>query len=183
MTAFRYALRSASFATAYLVVYLTCTVLPWFPVPALAVAAVWLTAQTGYGNRRLDVVMLATVAMVGATLNGAGLLLCAVAAIVAVLPALLFAVLMQRQLPGFWQGHGDRFRKPRAALVRLAGIAPLAAATGIVLETVADTGFAAAPAALHFAIGTATLFLAPLAVRATRTHSDGPGRPTLTVVR
>ncbi|GAA1621948.1 hypothetical protein [Actinoplanes couchii] len=174
-----YALRSAAFTAAYLTVFLTSAVLPWFPVPTLAVAAVWLTAQTGYGRRRLDVIMLATAAAVGATLNGASLLMCVVVALIAVLPALLFAVLLQRLLPGYWLGHGDRFRNPRAALARMAVIAPATAAAGAVMETVAGTDHVM----LRFVLGTVAVFLAPLAVRATRTQSDRPGRRRFTVVR
>lgn len=183
MTASRYALRSAAFVAAYLAVFLICAAFPWFPLPALTVAAVWLTAQTVAGRRRLDVIMLATTAMVGATLTGAGLLMCAVVAIIAVVPALLYTVLMERRLPGFWLGHGDRFRRPRTALIQLARIAPLAAAGSVVLAGVADTGLGLGTAALHFVTGTVTLFLAPLAVRATRTRSNRPRRPSLTVVR
>lgn len=183
MTALRYALRSASFAAAYLTIFLTGAVLPWFPVPAITVAAVWLTAQTAFGRRRLDVIMLATAAAVGATLNGSGLLGCLVTAVVATVPALLFAAGMERLLPGYWLGHGDRFRQPRAAVTRLAVLAPVTAAAGVVLQGVADTGLAAGPAAVHFAIGAITLFLAPFTVRAIRTRSDENGRRHLTVVR
>ncbi|HWS34444.1 MAG TPA: hypothetical protein VN408_17095 [Actinoplanes sp.] len=183
MTVLRYALRSASFAAAYLTVFLTGVVLPWFPLPAITVAAVWLTAQTAFGRRRLDVIMLATAAAVGATLDGAGLLGCLVTAVVATIPALLFAVGMQRLLPGYWLGHGDRFRKPRTAAARLAVLAPVTAATGVVLMGVADTGLAAGPAAVHLVIGAITLFAAPFTVRAIRTQSHENGRRHLTVVR
>ncbi len=183
MTASRYVLRSAAFVAAYLVVFLVCATSPWFPVPAVAVAAIWLTAQGRFGQRRFDVIMLATTAAVGATLDGASLLMCAVVAILTVVPALFYAMVMDRRLPGYWLGHGDRFRRPRAALVKLARIAPLTAFTSLVLEGVADTGFDVGPALLRAAALAVVLFLAPLAVRATRTHSDRQGRPTLTVVR
>ncbi|MEV0903118.1 hypothetical protein [Actinoplanes sp. NPDC049802] len=171
----RYALRSAAFAAVFLTAALTLGA-------PLAVAALWLTAQHRYAHRRHDVVMLATAAMVWATLEGAGLLMSAVVAVATVVPALLYAVLLQRWLPGYWLGHGDRFRRPRAALGRLAASAALAAGAAAVLSAVIDTAFSPLTAALFLAGNTAALMLAPLAVRAAR-RSREPRRAALSVVR
>jgi hypothetical protein len=178
----RYALRSAAFAAAYLAAFLAAAATPFSPLPPLAVGAVWLVAQAGYARRRLDVVMLATAAAVAATLEGAGLLMSATVAVWAVVPALVFAMLLERWLPGYWLGHGDRFRRPRAALGPLAGAAGLAAAAGVVLAGVIDTGFDPVTVMFHLTRDTAALTLVTLGVRAVR-RSRSPRRSGLTVVR
>lgn len=178
----RIALRSAVFAAVYLAAFMITAMVPAFPLPPLVVAAVWLTVQTGHVRRRFDVIALTTTAMVAASLEGAGLLLAAAVAVWAVVPALLFAVLMERWLPGYWRGHGDRFRRPRVALVRLAGAAALTAAGSVVLLGVMDTDLAVGSAVLPFVRDTAVLMLAPLAVRAAR-RVRSPRRAGLSVVR
>lgn len=178
----RYVLRSAVFVTVYLAAFLIAPLIPLLPAPPILVAAVWLTAQAGFGLRRFDVIMLSTAAMVGATLQGAGLLMSAAVAVWAVLPALLFAVLLQRWLPGYWLGHGDRFRRRGATLGRLAGAAALASVSGIVLWTVTDSGFDPGAAILVGVRDAVLLMLAPLVVRAAR-RQRAPQRAGLTVVR
>jgi hypothetical protein len=178
----RIALRSAVFAAAYLATLMITAMVPAFPLPPLVVAAVWLTVQTGHVRRRFDVIALTTVAMVAATLEGAGLLLSATVAVWAVVPALGFAVLMERWLPGYWQGHGDRFRRPRVALGRLAAAAALTAGGSVVLLGVIDTDLALASAALPFVRDTAVLMLVPLAVRAVR-RARSPHRARRSGVR
>jgi hypothetical protein len=179
----RYALRSAAFAAAYLVAFLAAAATPYWPLPPLVAGAVWLAAQTGSARRRFDVIMLATAAAVAATLEGAGLLLSATVAVWAVVPALIFAMLLERWLPGYWLGHGDRFRRPRAALGPLAGAAALTATAGVVLIGVIDTA-ALGPvnAVFHLVRDTASLMLVTLAVRLVR-RSRSPRRAGLTVVR
>jgi hypothetical protein len=178
----RYALRSAAFAAAYLAAFLAVAATPFSPLPPLAVGAIWLAAQTGFARRRFDVILLATTAAVAATLEGASLLLSFTVAVWAVVPALVFAMLLERWLPGYRQGHGDRFRRPRAALARLAGAAALAAATGVVLTGVIDTGFDPVTVLVHLVRDAIALTLVTLAVRAVR-RSRSPRRPGLTVVR
>jgi hypothetical protein len=178
----RYALRSAAFAAAYLAASLAAAATPFSPLPPLVVGAVWLTAQTGHVRRRFDVIMLATAAAVAATLEGAGLLMSATVAVWAVVPALVFAMLLERRLPGYWLGHGDRFRRPRAALGALAGAAALAAGAGVVLTGVIDTAFDPVTVMVHLVRDTLVLTLVTLAVRAVR-RSRAPRRSGLTVVR
>jgi hypothetical protein len=178
----RYVLRSAVFVTVYLVVFVFAALIPVLSLTALVAGAVWLTAQAGFGLRRFDVIMLATASMVGATLHGAGLMMSAAVAVWAVLPALLFAVLLDRWLPGYWLGHGDRFRRPSVAFLRLAGAATLTAVSGAVLWTVIDTGFDPGAAVLLAVRDTALLLLAPLAVNTVRRWRS-PRRAGFTVVR
>jgi hypothetical protein len=178
----RYALRSAAFAAAYLAAFLAAAATPFWPLAPLVAGAIWLAAQTGSGRRRFDVIMLATTAAVAATLEGAGLLMSLTVAVWAVVPALVFATLLERWLPGYWRGHGDRFRRPRAALGPLAGAAALTAAAGAVLTGVIDTGSDPVTAMFALARDTAALFLATLTVRVFR-RSRSPHRAGLTVVR
>ncbi|MEV6305891.1 hypothetical protein AB0M02_41210 [Actinoplanes sp. NPDC051861] len=179
-----YAARAAAFATAYVAVFWASAEY-LAPVPALippiAVGALWLVAQTRFAKRRLDVIALATAGAVAATLQGAGLLMCLVVAAGAVAPPLLFAVLLQRWLPGYWLGHGDRFRSTRAALGRLAGAAALAAVTGFALYGLSLSSISVAEALLQLGGVTAVLVLAVLAVRATRRTRNPRGN--LSVVR
>lgn len=178
----RHALQSAAFAAAYLLSFWITALIPAFPLPPLVVAAVWLIVQSGHVPRRFDVIAMATAAMVAATLDGAGMLAAAVVGLWAVPPALLFAVLLERSLPGYWRGHGDRFRRPWAALGRLAGAAAAAAGASLVLRGIIDPGLAPGSAALQFARDTAVLMLVPLAVRTVRRRRS-PQRTTLSVVR
>lgn len=178
----RYVLRSAVFVTVYLAGFLITPLIPVFPLAPLVVGGIWLTAQAGYGLRRFDVIMLATASAVGATVQDAGLLLSLTIAAWAVLPSLLFAVLMDRWLPGYWRGHGDRFRRPATAMLSLAGIAFLTAAAGTVLWAVIDTGNDGLPPPVPFGRDLVMLFLAPLAVNTVR-RLRSPRRAGLTVVR
>jgi hypothetical protein len=179
----RYALRSAAFAAAYLAAFLATAATPVWPLSPLVAGAIWLAAQSGFARRRFDVIMLATVAAVAATLEGAGLLMSATVAVWAVVPALLFAMLLERWLPGYWLGHGDRFRRPHAELGSLAGVAALTAAAGVVLTGVIDsTALGAVNVVFHVVRDTAALMLVTLAVRMVR-RSRSPRRSGLTVVR
>lgn len=178
----RYVLRSAVFVAVFLAGFLITPSIPVFPAAPLVVGAIWLTAQAGHGLRRFDVIMLATAAAVGATFQGAGLFLSLTIAVWAVLPSLLFAVLLDRLLPGYWRGHGDRFRRPGAALLRLAGIAFLTAAAGTVIWAVIDTGSEGLPPPVPFGRDLVMLFLVPLAVNTLR-RLRSPRRAGLTVVR
>jgi hypothetical protein len=178
----RYVLRSAVFVTVYLAGFLITPLIPVFPLAPLVVGGIWLTAQAGFGLRRFDVIMLATATAVGATVQDAGLLMSLAVAVWAVLPALLFAVLLERRLPGYWLAHGDRFRRPAVALLSLAGIAFLAATAGTVIGAVIDTGSDGLPAPVPFARDVVLLFLVPLAVNTVR-RLRSPRRAGLTVVR
>src|SRR5262245_803657 len=123
MSLSRYAARTAGFALLYL---LATVAGRWTEVggvhlawPAAAVGAVWLLAQAPYGRRNLDVIALAvTAALLPAT--STGFLAALAAAVPQVVPALLFAWLSERWLPGFWRGHGDRFRRLGPTVIRLA---------------------------------------------------------------
>ncbi|GIF44965.1 hypothetical protein Axi01nite_92760 [Actinoplanes xinjiangensis] len=178
----RYALRSAMFVTVYLAGFLIAPLVPVFPLAPLVVGGVWLTAQAGYRRRRFDVIMLATATAVGATLQGAGLLLSLAIVGWAVLPSLLFAILLNLWLPGYWRGHGDRFRRPSAAVLPLAGIAVLTAGAGMVIWAVIDVGFEESAVVVPFVRDVIALFLAPFAVNAYR-RLRSPRRSGLTVVR
>lgn len=178
----RYALRSALFVVAYLAAFLIAAVTPFSPLSPLVVGAIWLTAQTGHARRRFDVIMLATVAAVAATLTGAGLLMAATLAISAVVPALVFAVLLERRLPGYWLGHGDRFRHPRVALGPLVGAAALTAAAGGVLSGVIDPAVDPIAVPAYLVRDAVVLTLVTLGVRGAR-RARSPQRSGLTVVR
>ncbi|GIF16810.1 hypothetical protein [Actinoplanes teichomyceticus] len=171
MTVARYAARTAVFAAAYLLVHWVGTLLPGFS--PLAVAAVWLLAQGRWGLRRFDVITLGTVTAVSATVAGAGLLLSLALAATVTLPALLFATLVERRLPGWWQGHGDRFRPRRDRVGRLAAVAALSAAACLVLRAVTATGLSGSGLVLAALCDTATILLLTLAGRALR-RSRGP---------
>ncbi|MEU4427979.1 hypothetical protein AB0F81_45775 [Actinoplanes sp. NPDC024001] len=178
----RYAARTAGFAAAYLVAFWAAGPLGLaLLVPPLVVAAVWLAAQARFGLRRFDVIALATTVMVAASLEGAGLLLAATVGIGAVLPALLFAILLERWLPGYWRGHGDRFRRSRDAVARLAGVAALTAAAGVVLQEVTNPGTGLLQLGVTLLRDTAVLVLLTLATRAVRRTREP--RRGLSVVR
>lgn len=180
----RYAARTAAFAAGYLASFWLAGLLgPAMLLSPVAVGAFWLVAQTRYRLRRFDVIALATTSMVAATLAGAGLLTMVTAGVSAVVPALLFAVLLERGLPGYWLGHGDRFRQQRSTLARLAGAAVLTAVTALVLQEVTDPGAGPLPAGLQLLRDTAVIVLLTLAVRAVRrtrarrTTPTSPRRP------
>lgn len=175
----RYAARTAAFAMVYLVTFWASGPLGLaLLVPPTVVGALWLAAQSRYGLRRFDVIALATTSMVAATLEGANLLAAAVAAVWAVGPALLFAVLLDRWLPGYWLRHGDRFRSSRTSAGRLAGAATLTALAALVLHAVVTPGTEPLLAAVQLVRDTTAIMLLTFAARAVR-------RPhaTLSVVR
>ncbi|WP_229075499.1 hypothetical protein [Actinoplanes sp. DH11] len=181
----RYATTSALFAAGYLAVaYTAAGPLSMSPImlPALAVGALWLLAQAGYGRFRLDVIMLTTAAAVAATLNGAGFLLALTYAVVAAIPAVLFAMAMNRLLPGWWLGHGDRFRARGFVFGRLATASALAAVANAVLLAVVDADTASAGAVFHAARDTLLVMLMVWAARSYRLSKE-PRRGGLSVVR
>lgn len=161
----RYVLRSAVFAVVYLAVFLAAAHMPYLPFAPLTVAALWLITQNRPDRRRLDVIMLATTAMVGATMEGAGLLMCATVAVAEVLPALIFAVVLERWSP--------------PTLPRLAASAALAATASAVLLGLIHTDTAMG-AALDVARDTVLLMLLTLAVRALRRPAPKPAADTKT---
>ncbi|GAA4601830.1 hypothetical protein BJY16_004038 [Actinoplanes octamycinicus] len=179
MTVARHAIRTAAFAAAYLLAFWAGG---YLFLSALPIAALWLLAQTPSGRRRFDLIALATTTAVAATLNGAGPLLSLAVAAAGTLPALLFAVLTERWAPGWWQGHGDRFRSLRHRLSRVAAAAALSAAAAGLLQAVLlpDTPWYAAP--LTTLRDTAAILLVTLAARALR-RSRAPRTPGLTLVR
>jgi hypothetical protein len=175
----RYAARTAAFAAVYLVAFRASGPLGLaLIVPPAVVGALWLAAQSRYALRRFDVIALATVSMVAATLEGADVLTAAAVGVGAVVPALLFAVLLDRWLPGYWLGHGDRFRRTRTAVARLAGAAALTAVTALVLQAVTRPGVEPLLAGLQLVRDTAVIVLLTLATRAVRRP-----RGALSVVR
>ncbi|MDY7084984.1 MAG: hypothetical protein SYR96_07760 [Actinomycetota bacterium] len=192
MSLSRYALRTAGFGALYLLATFAGSTLFW---PAAVVGALWLVAQGRYGRRNLDVIALSVMAVL-APGPGDGLLHAFVQAVPQVVPAVLFAVLFDRWLPGFWLGHGDRFRRRGPAVGRLAGAAGLAGLTGAVLYKVVDTSLGFGDVGYALLRDTVCVLLAVLAVRAVRQmlsrhggpggdgpRGDGPRRPRLTVVK
>ncbi|MEU4695463.1 hypothetical protein [Actinoplanes sp. NPDC023714] len=182
----RYAARSAAFAAAYLVVaWAAAGPLSMSPImlPAVAVAALWLIAQSHYGRYRLDVIMLGTAAAVAATLNGAGLLLSLTYAVVATIPAVLFVMMMNRMLPGYWLGHGDRFRSRGTVLSRFAGASALAAVAGVVLQKVVDPEALTAAGAVGVAVRDTALIMLVVWVSRQYRLAKQPRRGPLSVVR
>lgn len=202
----RYALRTTGFAVLYLLATLGGLAttesaggvrLLW---PAAVAGALWVVAQARYGRRNLDVIALSVVAVL-APGNGDGLLDAFVQAVPQVVPAVLFAWLFDRWLPGYWLGHGDRFRRLGRSLGRLAGAATLAALAGAVLSKVIDAGLSFPEAGYVIVRDATALLLAVLAARGARrlpsirrqagsgndgSGNGGPrsdGRPGLTVVR
>jgi hypothetical protein len=174
VTLSRYALRAAGFAALYLLATLagqaTAVEPGGVPLiwPAAPVAVVWLLAQARYGLRRFDVIALSTVAAAVAVLHHS-FLAALVQAAAQVLPALLFAGLLDRLLPGYWRGHGDRFRRLPVALTRLAMTAAAAGAAGAVLHSVALTiSLSALDAGYLFLRDTTAVLLTVLLVRTAR---------------
>jgi hypothetical protein len=135
-------------------------------LPPIALGAVWLVVQARFDRRRLDLIALGTAGAVGASVNGAGLMLAAVVAICAVVPPLLFVKLLQTWAPGYLPGHGTRFRRSRATVAKLLGASAASAAAGVVITEVASGGTAIAGPALTFLRDTVVIALATLIVRA-----------------
>jgi hypothetical protein len=198
MSMVRYALRTAGFAALYLLATMAGLATPgsnsgvrlfW---PAAVVGALWLVAQARFGRRNLDVIALAVVAVL-APGSGDGLLHSFVQAVPQVVPALLFAWLFDRWLPGYWLGHGDRFRRLGPTLTRLTAAAAVAAGSGAVLYKVVDTGLGFGEAGYVLVRDFSALMLAVLIARAVRQvagrrRGEEPRRPDsrrggLTVVK
>jgi hypothetical protein len=185
----RYAVRSGAFAAAYLVVaWSAAGPLSMSPImlPAVVLAALWLVAQHRFGMFRFDVIMLATAAAVAATLNGSGLLLSLTYAMVATIPAVLFVMMLNRTLPGYWLGHGRRSRN--VVLTRLAGSAAVAAMAGVVLAAVVDPDAMTAAGSVWILLrDTALIMLAVWVSRQYRLSKEPDGGGTrkggLSVVR
>ncbi|BAL88918.1 hypothetical protein AMIS_36980 [Actinoplanes missouriensis 431] len=181
-----YALRSAVFAAVYTTVaWAAAGPLALSPImlPAVAIAALWLVAQSRFGRHRYDVIMLATATAVAATLHGAGLLLALTYAVAGTIPAVLFMMMLNRMLPGYWLGHGDRFRRRNAVTGRLAASAAVAAVAGVVLVEIIDPEAATAGWATFAAVrDTALIMLVVWAARSYRLSKE-PRRGPLSVVR
>jgi hypothetical protein len=165
LTLARYGTRTAGFALLYLLALFVGHAIDGALWPAAAVGAIWLVAQGDHGPRRFDALtMLVISALVPAT---DGLLEGVAQAAPQVVPAVLFAWLLDRWLPGYWQGLGDRFfGGPLATLGRLAAAAAVAAAAGAVLQGVTvASGFSPVSAGFAFFRDLSAVLLATLAVR------------------
>ncbi len=178
MTVARYAARTAAFAAVYLLV---SWVLDFSLVLPPVVAAVWMLAQGHWGLRRFDVIALVTITTAVAIAHGTSMLSGFGAAAVVTFPAMLFALLVERWLPGWWQGHGDRFRSRRTSLTRVAGAAGLSAVAFVVLHA-AMSGVPALGLVLTPVVHAAVLLPAALAGRAIN-RSRTPRTAGLTLVR
>lgn len=174
----RYAARTAGFALLYV---LATVAGGWTEVagvhllwPAAAVGAVWLVAQATYGKRNLDVIALGVLATL---LPGSstGILTALAMAMPQVVPALIFAWLTDRWLPGFWLGHGDRFRRFGRTVARLAAISAVASVAGVMLRhIVSQEEVSAAVTGYPVLRDTVAVFVAVLVVRAARLRGTGP---------
>jgi hypothetical protein len=185
VTVARYAARTAAFAVAYLLLLSAHNAgigVFLILLPPVALAALWMLAMGRWGLRRFDGIILATVTAAGSVAAGAGMLPAFELAGLITAPALLFAMLVERWLPGWWQGHGDRFRSRLADLGRLTAAAALTAVASMVLQAVLMTGMP-----LFGAVGTpvqytVVLLLVTLGGR-TVNRFRAPRTPGLTVVR
>ncbi|GAA2898372.1 hypothetical protein Acy02nite_84320 [Actinoplanes cyaneus] len=179
MTVARYAARTTAFAVVYLLVYWMADLYLILPP---VVAAVWMLTQGHWGLRRFDVIALVTVTVAAAIAGGATMLSGFGRAAVITAPALLFAVLVERWLPGWWQGHGDRFRAWHVSLGKVAGAAAVSAVAFLVLFTtmfgVPALGFLGMPV-----VQTVAVLLVALAGRTMKRQATKRQRPGLTLVR
>ncbi|BCY07527.1 hypothetical protein [Actinoplanes sp. L3-i22] len=162
MTVARYAARTAAFAVTYLLAFWAGAFLFLSPLP---VAALWMLVQGRWGLRRFDVITLVTATTVAGILGGTHLLSSLGLAAMVTLPALMFAVLVDRWAPGWWQGHGDRFRSPQSRLVRIAGAAALSVAAYLVLQAVLMPGISAFAVIFTLVRDVAAILLLTLAGR------------------
>ncbi|WP_250030185.1 hypothetical protein [Paractinoplanes maris] len=187
MSLTRYALRTVGFAALYLLATVAgqATAVSDSGVrvlwPAAVAGALWLVAQGRYGRRNLDVIALAVVAVL-APGHGDGLLHSFAQAVPQVVPALLFAWLLDRWVPGYWLGHGDRFRRPGPALARLAAAAALSALAAAVLLQIVSTDLAVGEAGYVVVRDATALMLTVLAARALRrrlTRGQAPAAKTV----
>jgi hypothetical protein len=179
MTVARYAARTAAFAAVYLLAYWLGLFIMFSPLP---VAAIWMLAQGRWGLRRFDVITLATVTAASSVAGGSSMPAAFGLAALVTIPALIFAVLVERWLPGWWQGHGDRFRAGHTRLLRLAGAAALSVAGYLVLQAVMMSGISVFAVIFTLARDVAALSLVTLAGRAI-VRSLAPRAAGLTVVR
>ncbi|GAA0480922.1 hypothetical protein Ade02nite_56070 [Paractinoplanes deccanensis] len=165
MSIARYGARSAGFALLYLLALVAGQALDGALWPAAAVGAVWLVAQGAHGPRRFDaLVMMVLAALVPDT---DALLAGVTQALPQVLPAVLFAWLLDRWLPLYWQGLGERFYGAWPALGRLAGAAAVAGLSGAVLRSVLfPADFAAGEAVWAVLRDTLSVAVTILVVRA-----------------
>ncbi|WP_436520564.1 hypothetical protein [Actinoplanes sp. HUAS TT8] len=176
MTVARYAARTAAFAA----VYLLFSWVGWSFV-ALPVAAVWMLAQGHWGLRRFDVITLVTITTAASIAGGTSMLAGFGAAALITFPAMMFALLVERWLPGWWQGHGDRFRSRRTRLARVAAAAALCAVAFVVLYAVL-LGIPMFGLLIEPVLLTAAVFVAALAGRALN-RGRTPRVTGLTLVR
>ncbi len=178
----RYALRTVALAAAFLLVSWAATG-PLEVFSPLAVAALWLVGQARAGLRRFDVIALGTTAAVFSVLQGTGMMAALVHAIVTIVPAAVFAVLLERWVPDWWKGLGVRQQTREAVLGRIAASAVLAASAAVVLQGVIDpVGFTIETTAGALARDAVTVLALTVGVRAFR-QARRPRRPSLTVVR
>jgi hypothetical protein len=172
MTVARYAARTAAFAVTYLAAFGAGAFLFLSPLP---VAALWMLVQGRWGLRRFDVITLVTATTVAGLLGGSHLLPSLGMAAMITLPALVFAVLVERWAPGWWRGHGDRFRSPQTRLVRVAGAAAVSVVAYLVLQAVLMPGISAFAVIFTLVRDVAAIVLLTLAGRAVgRKVSVGP---------
>jgi hypothetical protein len=185
VTVARYATRTTAFAVAYLLLlWADSSEIGVFPLllPPLALAALWMLAMGRWGLRRFDGITLATVTAAGSIAAGADMLPAIGLAAVITAPALLFAILVERWLPGWWQGHGDRFRSRLTRLGRLTGAAALTAVAYLVLQAVLMPGMPLLGLVLTPIQYTVVLLVVALAGR-TVNRFRAPRKPGLTLVR
>ncbi|GAA0554545.1 hypothetical protein GCM10010172_41460 [Paractinoplanes ferrugineus] len=169
MSPARYLARTAGFAVSYLLALIVGSATDGIVWPAAAVGAIWLVAQAGHGPLRYGVLpMMVLSALVPSTDD---LLVGLAQAVPQVVPAVLFAWLVQR-----------RQSRNRTAVIAVA--AATAAAAGVVLQGVvaaADLDWATAGYAL--ARDTVTVLAAMVLIRHLTRKDPGPAKPRLYVVR
>ena len=165
----RFFARTAGFALVYLLALVVGSATGGIVWPAAAVGAIWLVAQAGHGPRRYGVLaMMVLSALVPST---GDLLTGLTQAVPQVVPAVLFAWLVQR-----WPGRN------RIAVVSAA--AGSAAAAGVVLQgvvAVADFDWGSAGYAL--VRDTVTVLAAVLLIRYFTPRKTRTAKPRLYVVR
>ncbi|GAB1692101.1 ATP-binding protein [Krasilnikovia sp. M28-CT-15] len=141
--------------------------------PAAGVAVVWFCAQRRAAHRWVDVLALATIALVGNASTGTGPALAAVLAVANVAQTVLFGWLLGRRRPTLWGGGGnERLSTPRE-LACVLGMTVVASAAGTVtalaglslldghLSGLLVVDWLTRQAAGMFVIGTAGLWFGP----------------------
>ena len=165
----RYLARTAGFALVYLLALVAGSATGGIVWPAAAVGAIWLVAQAGHGPRRYGVLAMTVLSALAPTTGD--LLAGLTQAVPQVVPAVLFAALVQR-----WQGRN------RTAVV--AAAAATAAAAGVVLQgVVAAADFDWAFAGYALARDTVTVLAAVLLIRRLTPKAAAPAKRRLYVVR